>query len=89
VSLSDLQQLPVRASLFALITSLEMAMALAITDRWSKAEDWMELLSSKRKAKLIEIIEEARKQDGFVSEIAFTQLHDKATMIRLVGVIAR
>ncbi|MEB8388514.1 hypothetical protein OO012_14905 [Rhodobacteraceae bacterium KMM 6894] len=82
ISLSDLQKLPVRASLFALTTSLEMAMALAIERHWEKPEDWMELLSESRRVKLSEAIEEAKKRDGFVSEIAFTQLSDKADIVR-------
>ncbi|WP_417605582.1 CBS domain-containing protein [Primorskyibacter flagellatus] len=82
VSLSDLQTLPVRASLFALITSLEMAMALAIQKRFPQSEGWMSLLSEGRRQKLINGIAEAKAQDGFVSEIAFTQLSDKADIIR-------
>jgi len=81
VSLSDLQQLPVRAALFALITSLEMAMALAIKRKWPEPSDWMELLSEGRRKKLTTAIDEARSKDGFVSEIAFTQFHDKADII--------
>jgi len=82
VSLSDLQKLPVRASLFALITSLEMAMALAIQKRWETSEDWIALLSEGRRNKLLDQIAEAKARDGFVSEIAFAQISDKADIIR-------
>ncbi|MEO9781633.1 MAG: CBS domain-containing protein [Sedimentitalea sp.] len=81
VSLSDLQKLPVRASLFALITSLEMAMALAIERNWKAPADWMNLLSDGRKQKLKDAIDDAKKRDSFVSEIAFAQLSDKAGVI--------
>lgn len=81
ISLSDLQQLPVRAALFALITSLEMAMALAIEKQWPDPQDWMSFLSDVRRTKVVESAKEARAKDGFVSEIALTQLHDKADVI--------
>ncbi|NRB17997.1 MAG: hypothetical protein HRU33_10640 [Rhodobacteraceae bacterium] len=81
VSLSDLQQLPVRAALFALITSLEVAMALTIEHRWSTPEEWMGLLSDGRRETLKASIKDARARDGFISEIAFAQLHDKADII--------
>jgi len=81
VSLSDLQKLPVRASLFALVTSLEMAMGLAIERRWPNPVDWMNLLSDGRREKLIVAIDKAKTHDGFVSEIAFAQLSDKANII--------
>jgi hypothetical protein len=81
VSLSDLQKLPVRASLFALITSLEMAMALAIERRWPDPDGWMGMLSEGRRATLLKAIDDAKVGDGFISEIAFTQLHDKADIL--------
>ena len=84
VSLSDLQQLPVRAALFTLITRLEMAMAQRIEKEWHGDDrtGWFELLSVKRRAGIVEAISEARRKDGFVSEIAFSQLSDKATILR-------
>lgn len=81
VSLSDIQQLPARAAIFTLITSLEMAMALAISLNWPESCDWMFLLSSGRQVKLREEIKRAEQKDAFVSEIALTQLHDKSTII--------
>lgn len=81
VSLSDLQQLPVRAALFTLVTSLEIVMAELITRHWEKPGDWMALLSEGRRRKLEEMIIEAKERDSFVGEIAFTQLADKATLI--------
>lgn len=81
VSLYDIQQLPVRAALFALITSLEMAMAEAVKARWPRASDWMEGLSDGRRKKLAGLIAKARTDDSFVSEIAFTQFSDKADLI--------
>lgn len=84
VSLSDLQQLPVRAALFTLITRLEMAMAERIEREWvgDESRSWLELLSATRRAKIEDAVNEAKREDGFVSEIAFSQLVDKATIIR-------
>lgn len=81
VSLSDLQQLPVRAALFTLVTSLEIVMAARISKHWSAPDDWMEQLSEGRQSKVKEAVETAKKNDSFVSEIAFTQLADKATLV--------
>lgn len=87
VSLSDIQQLPVRAALFALVTSLEMAMALAIENRWPNSDDWMSHLSDGRRQKLQDEILMAQKRDGFVSEITFTQITDKAVLLLKGGLV--
>ena len=89
VSLSDLQQLPVRAALFTLITRLEMAMAERIETEWVGDESmgWLELLSEKRRACIVDAIGKAKQEDGFVSEIAFSQLADKVAIIRKKGLI--
>nr|WP_323780151.1 hypothetical protein [Amylibacter sp.] len=89
VSLSDLQQLPVRSSLFALITSLEMAMALAIDSKWQNSDGWMAYLSDGRRTKLKEAIDDAQVADGFISEIAFAQITDKADIIRKARITSR
>ena len=83
VSLSDLQRLPVRAALFTLITRLEMAMARRIAREWDGTDKtgWLELLSKKRRADIEETIDTAKREDGFVSEIAFSQFSDKATIL--------
>ena len=83
VSLSDLQQLPVRAALFTLITRLEMAMAQRIEKEWGDEETmgWLGLLSEDRQERIKEAVRKAKEDDGFVSEIAFSQLADKATIM--------
>ena len=83
VSLSDLQHLPVRAAIFTLITGLEIAMAKRIEEEWHGNDTgWLELLSEGRQAKLSHEMKAAREKDGFVSAIVFTQISDKATIIR-------
>ena len=83
VSLSDLQQLPVRAALFTLITRLEMAMAERIEKEWDGDDrmGWLGFLSEDRRARIVEAISNAKEENGFVSEIAFSQLSDKSTII--------
>lgn len=88
ISLSDIQQLPVRAALFSLITSLEMAMAMAIQRKWPDARLWLECLSEGRQQKLQDEIEKAKKLDGFVSELSFTQFSDKADLIRKADLLS-
>ncbi len=73
-----------RAALFTLITRLEMAMAQRIETEWHGEDDtgWLELLSEERRKRIREAINKTKDDDGFVSEIAFSQLSDKATIIR-------
>ena len=89
LSLSDLQRLPVRAALFTLITRLEMTMARRIEKEWDGGDrtGWLQLLSEKRQAGIVDAIDKAKREDGFVSEIAFSQLSDKATILRKRGLI--
>ena len=89
VSLSDLQQLPVRAALFTLITCLEMAMAKRIEKEWHRDDPsgWLELLRDERQADILKAIDKAKKKDGFVSEIVLTHFSDKATIICKKGLV--
>ena len=83
ISLSDLQTLPVRAALFSLITGLEITMARCIEHEFpDDASAWMRLISKGRQEKLLDRIDIARKEDTFVSEIAYSQFCDKATIVR-------
>jgi hypothetical protein len=82
VTISDLQKLPVRAALFAVVTSFEMTMSEAIRRKFSSDEEWMALLSGGRKKKMREAIERSRKADGFVNALLFTQFCDKGDIIR-------
>lgn len=81
VSLSDLQKLPVRAALFTMITSLEIAMAKTIERAMPEPNSWKSLLTKDRRAKLeLEVIRVLQK-DLFISEIASTQFSDKADIL--------
>lgn len=81
VALSDLQKLPVRASLFAAITAFEMTMLAAIRSRFAGTAEWKALLTDGRRRKVQEEIDRSRKADGIVDELLFTQFCDKGTII--------
>jgi hypothetical protein len=80
VSLSDLQKLPVRAALFALITGFEITMTEAIRRRFVKDEDWMIHLNDRRRDIQEEIVG-SKKDDGFVDALLFTQFCDKKEIV--------
>ena len=81
ISISDLQQLPVRAALFALITSLEMAMALAMDTRWGDGADaWFSYLPVDQEKSLRRAAKRAKENDTFVSFSVLTQFSDKTSV---------
>ncbi len=81
VSLSDLQKLPVRAALFALITGFEIAMFEAIRREFASDEDWKGHLTKGRREKIVEEIEQSHEGDGFVDDLLFTQFCDKSDIL--------
>lgn len=81
VTLSDLQRLPVRAALFAMVTQLEMTMAAAIRDRIGDCDTWLGLLSDGRAQKVCDQIATAKEDDTFVDRLLYTQFCDKCTII--------
>jgi hypothetical protein len=82
VSLSDLQRLPVRATLFAMVTHLEMTMADSIRREFQGSEDWICRLSPNRQAKVRDKVAEAKVQDVFVEMLLLTEFGDKVTIIK-------
>jgi hypothetical protein len=81
VSLSDLQRLPVRAALFGLVTGLEIAMTEAILASDPRGEKWVTCISAERRNDLRMRIEEARRNEGIVTELLFTQFCDKRDIL--------
>lgn len=81
VTLSDLQQLPVRAALFAMVTHLEMTMADVIRNRY-EGEAWMERLPKIRADKVRSKLEAAKKGDGLVDSLLYTEFCDKVTILK-------
>jgi hypothetical protein len=82
VSLSDLQKLPVRAALFAMITHAEITMASAIRREFNGSDAWIERLSPARQSKIQEEKKKSATEDTFVDSLLFTQFADKTTIIR-------
>ena len=83
VSISDLQRLPVRAALFALITGFEMTMADFIRQRHSEDSDWLKLLTDKRQRKIEDEKSKAKVDDSYVDTLLFTQFCDKKEIVKL------
>jgi len=81
VSLSDLQKLPVRAALFALITGFEIAMFEAIERGCPNDDDWKRHLSDGRRTRIDEEIQQSHEGDGFVDALLFTQFCDKSDIL--------
>ncbi|TXR47504.1 hypothetical protein [Phyllobacterium endophyticum] len=82
VSISDIQKLPVRAALFAMITGLEMEMISAIKAFFHSDPDWLQLLTPERRGYLDERVKKAEAGDTWVDALLFTQFSDKTTIIR-------
>lgn len=84
VSLSDLQRLPVRAALFALITGFEITMSNLIRRAFPKEDDWMKLLTQTRIEEIGEQKSQSRAGDSFVDTLLFTQFCDKKEIVKRV-----
>jgi hypothetical protein len=82
VSLSDLQKLPVRAALFAVITHAEMTMADAIRREFNGTEGWKQRLSSDRQGTIQDEYDKVAADDNLVEHLLFTQFADKIAIIR-------
>jgi hypothetical protein len=82
VTLSDLQRLPVRASLFALITGFEMTMADFIKAKLPDTQAWMAMLKPKRIEKIQQEILMAQAKDAFVDALLYAQFCDKAEIMK-------
>jgi hypothetical protein len=88
VSLSDLQKLPVRAALFALITHLEMTMTDAIRRECMASATWKARLSPDRLEKIEARQKSAKKDDNWVDDLLFTEFADKKTIIRKGAIVS-
>src|SRR5205809_4231918 len=81
VSVSDLQRLPVRAALFAIVTQLEMTMADVVRRRFPQPDAWMGLLSQGRAEKVRENVARAKAEDTLVDRLLYTEFCDKVSII--------
>jgi hypothetical protein len=81
VTLSDLQALPVRAALFALVTRLELIMTERIKIEFNGGDGWLGNLSYERQKKLRRQIAIAKEGDVYVEALLCTQFADKVTIV--------
>jgi hypothetical protein len=81
VSISDLQQLPVRAALFALITHVEMTMAQVIRLEFNTAAGWVDRLSQRSRDQLQKRIQKTRTANNEVDPLHMTLFSDKIDIL--------
>ena len=87
VTFSDLQQLPVRVSIFSLLTNLELMLAELILQEFPSDEDWIALLASSARDAILARADATKAQDTFVSNLTLSQLSDKMNIVRKSGLI--
>lgn len=84
VAWSDLQKLPVRVTLFSLITGFELMMSTAIRNRYPDTDGWLQHLSCGRRRGVEERIQERQGNDSDIHPLLETEFCDKATILRKV-----
>ena len=81
VAWSDLQKLPVRAAVFALVTGFELTMYEAIRANFPRGDDWAKYLSPSRLKKAKGEYEERGGNDSDVELLLSTEFCDKRTIL--------
>jgi hypothetical protein len=80
VTKADLQRVPVRILMFGLITLLEMNLRESIRQRYTN-NDWIDMLSEKRKEDVKGLQVERQKKDASIGLLECTQLCDLKEII--------
>ena len=81
VAWSDLQKLPVRAAIFALLTGFELTMYEAIKAEFSGGDGWRKHLKDNRLAKADDAYADRARNNSEVDLLLCTQFHDKSTIL--------
>jgi hypothetical protein len=81
-SLSDIQRLPVRAALFALVTQLELALAQLVRLHVPEDAQWMARLKVHRRRRLLALRAKASVEGRAVELLHYTQFADKVWLVR-------
>ena len=81
VAWSDLQKLPVRAALFALVTGFELTMYETIKRHFGKRDDWTMHLDKDRLSKAKKEYRERRERGSDVDLLLCTQFCDKRDIL--------
>ena len=82
VAWSDLQKLPVRAAIFALVTGFELTMYEAIKAVFPKGDGWRKHLSDNRLEGAEEMYEERGGNESDVELLLCTEFCDKRTILK-------
>ena len=82
VAWSDLQKLPVRVAVFALVTGFELTMYEAIKTVFPKGDGWFEHLTPDRLAKAKNVFEQRGGNDSDVELLLCTEFCDKRTILK-------
>ena len=82
VAWSDLQKLPVRVAVFALVTGFELTMYEAIKTVFPKGDGWFEHLTLDRLAKAKNVFEQRGGNDSDVELLLCTEFCDKRTILK-------
>jgi predicted transcriptional regulator len=85
VTLSDLQKLPVRPSIFFLITHLELLMATTLRSTFNDDGDWLKLLSQNRQDRIEEKWNALKMGNMDIDRILATDFCDKRDLILKLG----
>lgn len=85
VCLYDIQKLPARAAIFAMVSALETVMAEVVRKEFPEDEQWLALLTEKRRNDLVCRMRMARAADSFVDALLMTEFGDKETILRKVS----
>jgi hypothetical protein len=85
VTLSDLQKLPVRPSIFFLITHLELLMATTLRSTFNEDGDWLKLLSQNRQDRIEEKWNALKIGNMDIDRILATDFCDKRDLILKLG----
>ena len=81
VAWSDLQKLPVRTALFALVTGFELTMYEAINRHFGKPEHWTKCLNKCRRCKAEKEFRQQRDRGSDVDLLLCTQFCDKRDIL--------
>ena len=87
VTISDLQQLPVRSVLFSLITYLELLMAESIRQKYPNENDWIAKLTDRRREKVEEKWNDPRYSQVAIDKLTVTEFCDKRVIIKKSQII--
>ena len=81
VCLSDLQKLPVRSAIFALITNLEQIMSTLVEYKDCHFEKWKGHLAKNRIELINKRITISKSNHNFISELSHTDFNDKVIIL--------